>query len=52
LLDHVKGLSRRKKVTVTSLVEEGLRWVLARDEAERVARHLVEAPVLIDAEQV
>jgi len=47
LLAKTKGLADRRGVTVTSLVEEGLRAVLAEDEALRK----IETP-LVDAEQI
>jgi len=52
LLGNVKRLSKRRDVTVTSLVEEGLRYVVQKDEAERDALRDIEPSTAIDAEQV
>lgn len=52
LLGNVKRLSKRRVVTVTSLVEEGLRLILRQEELERDARRASEPSPIIDAEQV
>ena len=48
LLGQVKGISKRRGVTVTSLIEEGMRLVVRQDEVERAET----ASRVIDAEQV
>lgn len=40
LLGQMRRLAKRRNVTVTSLVEEGLRLVLQRDEAARDGRRV------------
>jgi predicted DNA-binding ribbon-helix-helix protein len=48
LLGQVKRIAKRRGVTVTSLIEEGMRGVVRQDEAERAEA----LSRVVDAEQV
>jgi hypothetical protein len=48
LLGQVKRIAKRRGVTLTSLIEEGMRAVVRQDDAERAAGQTH----IIDAEQV
>lgn len=43
LLEHARRVAKRRGLTFTALVEEGLRQVLKQDETERLAARTVEA---------
>lgn len=50
LLGDVRIIGRDRRVTVTRLVEEGLRWIVQEYKAEQEAR--AKAVPIVDAEQV
>ena len=48
LLGKVRRIAKRRRTTLTQLIEQGLRFIVQADEAERSAA----TPKVIDAEQI